>query len=414
MKAKKHSSSHNGEFGAMVDSAATAPRVKKPTVVMKVACHIKQKVACHIKQKNVACHIKQKQKVACHIKQKQKQKQKVARHIEHKVARHTEHKVARHTEHKVARHTEHKVARHTEHKSISEHTYYAVYSDDLCPPHLQPGLTINKAPHKHCVPKLSSKYFKSLYLSGSCYKHVVCENYPTPDTNSSFNFLATPFDDHFLVNTPNNRATTTWVAGHLSVIPQASHHPIPGSSFEVCHHIPGYLPGIHLSKRLDKLGMRSSDTAVIFFEDVRVPVKNIIGEEGMGFTYQMMQFQEERLALAVSVFKPLELILQQTIDYTRQRIAFGQPLLNNQYIHFKLAELATEIEALRALVYRAVELYVAGQDVTQLASMCKLKGGRLARQVTDACLQFWGGMGFTNEANMTKKMIRIKIDMKKW
>ena len=75
-------------------------------------------------------------------------------------------------------------------------------------------------------------------------------------------------------------------------------------------------------------------------------------------------------------------------------MAFGKSILDNQYVHFRLAELKTEIECLRALVYRATELYVAGQDVTELASMAKLKAGRLAREVPDACLQFWGGMGY--------------------
>lgn len=161
-------------------------------------------------------------------------------------------------------------------------------------------------------------------------------------------------------------------------------------------------PGIHLSKKIDKMGMRSSDTAQLFFEDVRVPAKNIIGGEGQGFTYQMLQFQEERLAAAALVLAPLEICIQSTIEYTRERKAFGQPLLNNQYLHFKLAELETELECLRSLIYRATDLYISGEDVTKLASMCKLKGGRLARVIPDACLQFWGGMGFTNEVLVSR------------
>ena len=88
-------------------------------------------------------------------------------------------------------------------------------------------------------------------------------------------------------------------------------------------------------------------------------------------------------------------MIQDTIEYTRERQIFGRPVLDNQVVHFTLAELQTEVEALRALVYRATELYVAGQDVTALASMAKLKAGRLTREVSDKCLQYWGGMGFT-------------------
>jgi len=141
--------------------------------------------------------------------------------------------------------------------------------------------------------------------------------------------------------------------------------------------------------------MHSSDTAQLFFDNVRVPQRNLIGQEGAGFMFQMLQFQEERLYGAVGALRSLDRLIDQTIDYTRQRKTFGQPILNNQVVHFRLAELRTEVEALRALTYAAVESYVSGKDVTRLASMAKLKAGRLSREVADSCLQYWGGMGFT-------------------
>ncbi|MCD6675440.1 MAG: acyl-CoA dehydrogenase family protein [Burkholderiaceae bacterium] len=165
--------------------------------------------------------------------------------------------------------------------------------------------------------------------------------------------------------------------------------------------VPMGTPGIQIARRLEKAGMRSSDTAQIFLDDVRVPQRYRIGEEGMGFAYQMMQFQEERLWAAANSLAA-SAILAETIDYLRERQAFGQPLLANQYIHFKLAELNTEIECLRALLYRAVELYVGGADVTQLASMAKLKAGRVSREVADWCLQFWGGMGYIEDTRVNR------------
>ncbi len=161
--------------------------------------------------------------------------------------------------------------------------------------------------------------------------------------------------------------------------------------------VPMRTPGVQVARKLRKLGMNSSDTAQIFFDDVRVPARYLVGEEGRGFTYQMLQFQEERLWGAVNSLAGLERAVAETIEYTRGRRIFGKPVLDNQVVHFTLAELQTEIEALRALVYRAAELYVAGQDVTQLASMAKLKAGRLTREVADKCLQYWGGMGYTWE-----------------
>ena len=148
-------------------------------------------------------------------------------------------------------------------------------------------------------------------------------------------------------------------------------------------------------QKIRKIGMDASDTAQLFFDEVRVPARNLIGQEGMGFTYQMQQFQEERLWGAASTLRMLDNVIDQTIAYTRERKIFGKPILDNQVVHFRLAELRTEVEALRALTWRAVEEYVAGKDVTRLASMAKLKCGRLDREVTDACLQYWGGMGYT-------------------
>lgn len=153
--------------------------------------------------------------------------------------------------------------------------------------------------------------------------------------------------------------------------------------------------GISISEPIDKIGMRASDTAQIFFDDVRVPKRNIIGQENQGFMIQMMQFQEERMYAAASGLKNMERLIQDTIDYTRERKTFGQPVLNNQVVHFKLAELQTEVEALRALTWKACQQHINGEDATKLASMAKLKLGRLWRELTDACLQYWGGMGFT-------------------
>jgi len=153
-------------------------------------------------------------------------------------------------------------------------------------------------------------------------------------------------------------------------------------------------PGVTRQK-IEKIGMHSSDTAQLFFDNVRVPQSNLIGQEGMGFMLQMLQFQEERLYGAAGCLRSLDNLIDQTIDYTRQRQTFGKPILSNQVVHFRLAELRTEVECLRALTYRAVESYVSGKDVTKLASMAKLKAGRLSREVADTCLQYWGGMGFT-------------------
>lgn len=159
--------------------------------------------------------------------------------------------------------------------------------------------------------------------------------------------------------------------------------------------VPANTPGVSVGEKIDKIGMRCSDTAPVYFDDVRVPQRYRVGAEGMGFMLQMLQFQEERLWGAASGLITLEQCIEKTIEYTKERKTFGQPLIDNQAIHFRLAELQTEVECLRALTYRATELMMEKKDVTKLASMCKLKGGRLIREISDSCLQYWGGMGFT-------------------
>uniref|UniRef100_A0A8C3MEC0 Acyl-CoA dehydrogenase/oxidase C-terminal domain-containing protein n=1 Tax=Geospiza parvula TaxID=87175 RepID=A0A8C3MEC0_GEOPR len=186
-------------------------------------------------------------------------------------------------------------------------------------------------------------------------------------------------------------ALLSWnVHSHLQTFPSENIVFVHSASiFCGLSHTP-FSSGIHVAKKIDKLGMRSSDTAQIFFEDVRVPCKNLIGEEGNGFTYQMLQFQEERLWGVASALTLMETVIQETIDYTRQRKVFGRPVLHNQTVHFRLAELAAEVEC---------------NDVTKFASMAKLKMGRLTREVTDSCLQFWGGMGFTKEDSVFCLMV---------
>lgn len=158
--------------------------------------------------------------------------------------------------------------------------------------------------------------------------------------------------------------------------------------------VPANSAGISFSEPLDKLGMRSSSTAQVYFDEVRVPQRNVVGTEGMGFMMQMLQFQEERLWACANSIGSLERCMQLTIEYTQQRSTFGRALIDNQYVHFRFAELMTEIEALKALTYQACERHIAGENVTQLASMAKLKAGRLTREVADSCLQYWGGNGF--------------------
>ncbi|MDH4480550.1 MAG: acyl-CoA dehydrogenase family protein [Rhodoferax sp.] len=165
------------------------------------------------------------------------------------------------------------------------------------------------------------------------------------------------------------------------------------------------LPGIEVAKKIRKIGMNASDTGLLYFDEVRVPQRNRIGAEGQGFIYQMQQFQEERLWAAASCLQSLSNCIGWTMEWAQERKLFGATLADQQWVQFRLAEMKTDLEALRALTYQACDLYVGGQDVLELASMGKLLAGRLNRSIPDGCLQFWGGMGYTWE-NKVSRMFR--------
>ena len=166
--------------------------------------------------------------------------------------------------------------------------------------------------------------------------------------------------------------------------------------------VPMKTKGVQVAKKIRKIGMDSSDTAQLFFDEVRVPQRYRIGEEGMGFIYQMEQFQIERLWGALNTTAFAQRAIDITIEYTRERRAFGKSLLDNQLVHYKLAEFQADVEAVRSLCWRGVDMVVRNEDATHLATMAKLKAGRLARQVTDGCLQYWGGMGFVKESLISR------------
>ena len=232
---------------------------------------------------------------------------------------------------------------------------------------------------------------------------VACIGVSEPGAGSdvaSIKTTARSDGDDYVINGGKMWITNGTQADWICLLANTGEGPVHRNKSLIC--VPMKSKGVTIARKLDKLGMRSSDTAQIFFEDVRVPKRNRIGEENEGFTYQMIQFQEERLWGAAACLKAHEDIIEQTIDYTRDRKAFGRSILDNQVVHFRMAELQTEVELLRSLIYRAGEALIAGEDVTKLASMAKLRAGRLGREVTDACLQYWGGMGFMNETPVSR------------
>jgi citronellyl-CoA dehydrogenase len=160
---------------------------------------------------------------------------------------------------------------------------------------------------------------------------------------------------------------------------------------------PTTTPGFSVSRKLDKLGNRSSDTAELSFVDCRVPVSNTIGEIGKGFVQQMQQFQNERMIASYVAWGQARGALDRLIAYLNERQAFGRPLADNQYLQFTVAQLAADTDALRAVNHACAESYLAGEDTTRLATVAKLLAGPLLRRVSDLAVQYHGGMGYMEE-----------------
>jgi len=161
-------------------------------------------------------------------------------------------------------------------------------------------------------------------------------------------------------------------------------------------------PGFTVGRKLDKLGWRASDTGELHFEDCRVPAENLLGQEGEGFSQIMGNFQWERLALALGAVGQAGDILQQAIDFTRQRKAFGQTVAGFQVIRHRLAEMATDLEAARQLTYHALRLHAAGEWAVAQTSMAKKVATEMCCRVADQALQLHGGAGYMMEYDIQR------------
>src|SRR6266568_6309778 len=156
-------------------------------------------------------------------------------------------------------------------------------------------------------------------------------------------------------------------------------------------------PGFTVSRTLDKMGMRASDTAELSFQDMRVPAENLLGREGVGFYEVMRVFQRERLVAGLHAIAGCQRALEDTIAYVKERQAFDSPLSKKQVVRHKLADLATLIEAGRSLTYAACLKFAEGVDAVKEISMVKLFSGEMAQKVAYDCVQLHGGYGYMRE-----------------
>jgi citronellyl-CoA dehydrogenase len=210
--------------------------------------------------------------------------------------------------------------------------------------------------------------------------------------------------DDYVINGSKTYITNGTRADFVTLMvktdPEAGHS---GISIIVC---PTDVKGFSVSKKLEKAGNWASDTAELFFEDVRVPKRYLLGQEGMGFVYLMQNFQSERLVGCVSGLAGSKLALDRSVQFGRERVAFGKPLIKREYWQQKFVDLYTKYEAAKALTYNACAAYnddkfvnhrMLSMETTRIVSMAKAYVGDVTAEVMDQCVQFHGGMGYLEE-----------------
>jgi len=173
--------------------------------------------------------------------------------------------------------------------------------------------------------------------------------------------------------------------------------------------VEGNAEGFKRGKKLDKIGLHSQDTAELIFEDVKVPMENLLGEEGKGFYYMMEKLQQERLVVALAAQIAAERMFELTIQYTKERHAFKKRIMDFQNTQFKLAEMATEIELGRTFVARLVSEHIHKKDIVKEVSMAKWWNTEMAKRVASQCMQLFGGYGYMEEYEIARRYRDIPI-----
>ena len=254
------------------------------------------------------------------------------------------------------------------------------------------------------IDEFGSEFLKQTYLKSAIEgKKVGAIAVTEPGAGSDVAALATTAErkgDHYVINGSKMYITNGTQADFYTLLARTSED--PGYHSFSLFVVPSDLPGVEVRRKLEKLGVWISDTAELYFDQVKVPADHMIGREGEGFIYQMQQFQHERFSLLPFACTAARDIIDLTVAYIRERVVFGKPLIRRQVLPHHLADWVTEIESLKQFIYHMVRMKQAGLDATREISMGKLIAGRLLNKVADGCLQMHGGMGYMKESIISR------------
>lgn len=273
------------------------------------------------------------------------------------------------------------------------------------------AITVQTSMATPAIAEFGSEYLKKTYLKPAIQGDLVAAIAVTePDAGSDVSALKTTAirdGDHYILNGSKTYITNGTQADFLTLLAKTSEE--PGYHCFGLFVVPTDLPGFSVSKKLDKLGCRSSDTAELFFDNMKIPAENLIGEEGEGFIQQMKQFQHERFTALVSAYIKSRKIIKETVEYLKKRVVFGKPLITKQVLRHQFADWLAEAEALEQLTHHIVRMKMNRRDVSKEVSMGKLLAAKLLQSVADGCLQMFGGSGFINEMPISRSFRDSKL-----
>lgn len=215
--------------------------------------------------------------------------------------------------------------------------------------------------------------------------------------------------DHYIINGQKTFITNGIHADLVIVACRTDPNAVPKHKGISLIAVERGTPGFSRGRKLNKVGLHSQDTAELIFEDCKVPKENLIGKEGEGFKYLMEKLQQERLVVAISAQVACEHMLEQTIQYVKEREAFGKKISQFQNTQFKIAEMATEVEFGRAFLDKLIADHIAGKNVVTQVSMAKWKLTENARKIAMECMQLHGGYGYMEEYEIARRFRDVPV-----
>lgn len=272
-------------------------------------------------------------------------------------------------------------------------------------------MSVNNSLVCYLIEKFGSDFLKKKYLSQlATGEKLGAFSLSEPQSGSDASNMRTIAEnkgDHYLVS-----GTKNWVTNGIHcdyVILFAVTEQGVGHKGISAFLVEKGWKGFETGKPEDKLGIRSSDTCEIYFDQVKIPIKNRIGEEGMGFRIALATLDGGRIGIASQALGIAQASLEASVAYSQERIQFGKPIAENQAIQFKLADMAMEIEASRLMIHKAAMMKDAGQNYGKLASMAKVYASESAMRASTNCVQIHGGYGYIRETGVERLMRDAKI-----